>query len=299
MSADGREPPRRLRTARSRAQLRQGRTDWYRINSLADGVDEVYIYDEIGWFGVSAADLIQELRGLTARQLSVRLNTPGGDTFDSIAIGNALRSHPATVDVTVDALAASGGSIIAMAGDTVTMAPGSQMMIHDAWTMDIGNAAVFRELADFLDGQSDNVASIYQSHAGGKVADWRAAMQAETWYSAQEAVDAGLADKVGTVASQTKNDWDLSIFTYAGREKAPAPGRAPAVAALAATIPTEIRDEPEPLTQFDPDAFRNAIRDAATQAVADATPQPAPAPEEPVYTPNADLFREAFEEASR
>ena len=177
MSTDDREPVRRLRTARPRAQLRQGRTDWYRISSLADGVDELFIYDEIGWFGVNAADLVQELRGLTSRQLSVRLNTPGGDTFDSIAIGNALRSHPATVDVTVDALAASGGSIIAMAGDTVTMAPGSQMMIHDAWTMDIGNAAVFRELADFLDGQSDNVASIYQSHAGGKVADWRARMR--------------------------------------------------------------------------------------------------------------------------
>jgi len=277
---------RRLRTARPRAQLRQGRTDWYKISNLADGVDEVYIYDEIGWFGVNAADLVNELRGLTAARLSVRLNTPGGDVFDSIAIMNALRAHAATVDVTVDSLAASGGSIIAMAGDTITMAPGSQMMIHDAHSIAIGNAADLRELADLLDRQSDNVASIYQSHAGGKVADWRELMQAETWYGAQEAVDAGLADAVGTVASQTNNSnsWDLSIFAYAGRDAAPGP-----------PLP---RVEDAPQFAIDPEAIRRAFQDAGRQAIEDARPKPEPAPEPPP-TFDAETFRRALKEAAR
>jgi ATP-dependent protease ClpP protease subunit len=288
--ADPAEATRRVRTARPRAQLRQGRTDWYRITNLADGVDEVYIYDEIGWFGVTAADLIQQLRELTSKRLSVRLNTPGGDAFDSIAIMNALRAHPATVEVTVDSLAASGGSIIAMGGDTVTMAPASQMMIHNASGLVIGNAVDMREMADLLERQDANIASIYQARAGGKLDDWRAAMQAETWYSAQEAVDAGLAETVGTVDSQTQNSWDLSIYAYAGRADAPAPYVPDGPAA----------DEPAAESSgFDLESFRDGIRAAAQQAIADAPPKPAPAPEEPVYTPTADLFREAFEEACR
>jgi len=258
----------RLRTARPRAQLRQGRTDWYRITNLADGVDEVYIYDEIGWFGVTAADLVQELRGLTSARLSVRLNTPGGDAFDSIAILNALRAHPASVEVTVDSLAASGGSIIAMAGDTVTMAPGSQMMIHNASGLVIGNAVDMREMADLLERQDANIASIYQSRAGGKLGDWQTAMKAETWYSAQEAVDAGLADVVGTVASQTtRNDWDLSIYAYAGREQAPPPEPVDHVADF----------------DFDPDAFRQSVRNGTT-----------PAQPEPEFKFDPDVFRQTM-----
>jgi len=95
-------------------------------------------------------------------------------------------------------------------------------MIHDAHGIVIGNATDMTEMADLLDKMSDNIASIYAERAGSTVPRWRDAMRAETWYSAQEAVDAGLADSVKGVG-KTDDTFDLSIFSYAGRDQAPAP----------------------------------------------------------------------------
>lgn len=241
-----------VKTARPLAKLKQGRADWYSLKASvateAGPTAELYIYDEIGYWGVTATDLINELKNITDSAISVRLNTPGGDVFDGIAIMNALKAHPAAVHVTVDSLAASIGSVIAMAGDTIIMAPNSQMMIHNAHGVVIGNANDMREFAALLDKQDANLASIYQARAGGRSDSWRNAMKAETWYSAEEAVDAGLADKVGTFSLQTSNDWDLSIYNYAGREQAPAP---------------QTPDSPEPVFQFDPDLFRATMKEAA------------------------------------
>lgn len=182
--------------------------DWYRIKNSADGeTADLYIYDEImpahmvEWFGggVSAEGLIEQLSEISASTLNVRINSPGGSAFEGIAIYNTLVSHSATINVYVDALAASAASIVAMAGDKITMMVGSQMMIHDAIGVEMGNAAEMRAMADFLDGQSDNIASIYASKAGGDASDWRAIMLAETWMMAQEAVDMKLADEVYSV----------------------------------------------------------------------------------------------------
>lgn len=221
--------PGTLRTARPRAQLRQGRNDWYRISNNA-GTDPavVHIYDEIGYWGVTAADFVRDLAGVRASEIELHLNSPGGEIFDGIAIMNALRSHPATVTTYVDSLAASIASVIAMGGDRVVMAPNSQMMIHEASSIEIGNAADMRKMADLLDLQSDNIASVYAAKAGGDVAEWRARMTAETWYTAEEAVAAGLADEVSSVhsiteANSSRNSWDLSIFRYPNREAAPNP----------------------------------------------------------------------------
>lgn len=223
--------PGTLRTARPRAQLRQGRTDWYRItNSVGGAPAVIYIYDEIGgWWGVTASDFVRDLTAINATEIELHLNSPGGDVFDGIAIMNAIRQHRAQVTVHVDALAASIASVIAMGGDRIVMAPGSQMMIHDGLCLCIGNAADMRETADFLDQQSDNIASIYAARAGGTATEWRARMTAETWYTAEEAVAAGLADEVSSSHSITEANspqdlsWDLSIFNYAGRSEAPNP----------------------------------------------------------------------------
>ncbi|WP_413102224.1 head maturation protease, ClpP-related [Streptomyces sp. Inha503] len=236
--------PGRLRTARPRASLRQGR-DWYRIKNLGNSAAEVVIYDEIGWFGVTAEDFMAELRGLDVGEITLRVNSPGGEIFDGIAIHNLLRSHRAQVTTYVDSLAASIASVIALAGDRVIMQPHSQMMIHDGSGLAIGNAADMREMADLLDRQSNNIAEVYAERAGGTVEDWRQRMLAETWYSAKEAVAAGLADEVAETrqrpdegepnepAPNMAATWDLSIFRYTGRAEAPAPD-APAVANTAA-----------------------------------------------------------------
>ncbi|MFD1547008.1 head maturation protease, ClpP-related [Nonomuraea guangzhouensis] len=217
----------RLKTARPQARTN---ADWYRISNLADGAAEVVIYDEIGWFGVSAGAFLEELKAVTAGEISLRLNSPGGNVFDGVAIMNVLRSHPAKVTTYVDGLAASIASVIAMAGDRIVMQPHSQMMIHNPWAMCIGDAADMRDEAERLDRHSENIASVYAERAGGTVADWRERMASETWYSAEEAVAAGLADEVGQHREQQSepdkavaNAWNLSVFRYAGREHAPAP----------------------------------------------------------------------------
>lgn len=169
---------------------------WYAIRNVTADNAEVSIYDEIGYWGVTASEFVKELGSVQATNLSVRINSPGGDVFDGLAILNSLRAHPAKKTVTVEGLAASAASFIAMAGDTIQMAPQSMMMIHDASGLAIGNAQDMRELADLLDKTSDNIAAVYAQRTGKPQDEWRKAMLAETWYTDQEAVDAGLADSV-------------------------------------------------------------------------------------------------------
>lgn len=168
---------------------------WYRVRNLAD-VTEVYVYDAIGEYGVTAQDFIAELRGIRSPRIDLHLNSPGGQVFDGIAIYNALVNHPAMVTTYVDAVAASAASFIAMAGDEIIMEKNARLMIHDASGLCVGNARDMRELADLLDSLSDTIAEVYADRAGGTVEDWREAMRAETWYPAAEAVSAGLATRI-------------------------------------------------------------------------------------------------------
>jgi ATP-dependent protease ClpP protease subunit len=227
-------PPKMMKTARPIAQLRQGRTDWFRIENLAGGsTASIYVYDEIGYWGVTASDFVAELSELAGvTQIDLHVNSPGGDVFEGLAIMNCLRAHPANVTTYVDGIAASIASVIAMAGDQIVMGPHSQLMIHEGSALCIGNAADMRKTAELLDFQSDNIAGVYAARAGGTVEAWRALMVAETWYTAEEAVKAGLADEVAQrtnepvpagATARMDNSWDLSIYRYAGREHAPAP----------------------------------------------------------------------------
>lgn len=188
--------------------------------------DPVDSYGE--FWGVSAKEFAQALDDLPSNITEIRLhiNSPGGDVFDGVAIVNSLRSHSARVVAVVDGIAASAASFIAAAADETIMAPNSELMIHDAWGLCVGNAAEMTQMAEMLDHISDNIASIYAAKAGGTNEDWRAAMAKESWYSADEAVAAGLADSVSKAEpAEAKNRHDLSIFTYAGRSAAPAPAR--------------------------------------------------------------------------
>jgi ATP-dependent protease ClpP protease subunit len=97
------------------------------------------------------------------------------------------------VNCVIDGLCASAATVVAMAGDTITTAPGSMWMVHDALGQVYGNAADMQSMADLLDKTSQNIADIYAARAGGDAAGWRTTMQAETWYTADEAVAAGLA----------------------------------------------------------------------------------------------------------
>ncbi len=242
--------------ARAEVRAEAGRA-WYEIrNAAAADEAEVLIYDDIGgWFGATADTFVRELASVTAPNLRVRINSPGGSVFEGIAIANAIRLHPANVTVQIDGIAASIASVIAMAGDRIVMMPQSQLMIHDAHGACLGNASDMEEMARLLDLQSENLADVYAARAGGIREEWRARMRAESWYLAQEAVDAGLADEVipaarpGAPAEEEPamaNSWDLSVFRYAGREEAPDPQ--PVAAAPAPTA--ELRGEHGPELTF-------------------------------------------------
>lgn len=216
---------------RARFQPRGDGRPWYTIQAKDDdGPAEVLLYDEIGgWFGLSAEDFAKDLAKVKAKQITLRINSPGGSVFEGLAIYNSLRQHPAKVTTRVEGLAASAASFIAMAGDTVQVCRGSMMMIHDAMGIGVGNAAEMRDLADLLDKASANIADLYAARCGGGVDQWRDAMKAETWYTAREAVEAGLADEMlgdtpdGDDDGAQNRVHDLSVFAHHGRTDAPAP----------------------------------------------------------------------------
>ena len=196
-----------------------------------DGTATLRIYDPVdswgGEWGVSAKEVAAGLDALPESIHSIRLhiNSPGGEVWEGIAITNLLRRHSARVTAIVDGIAASAASFIAASMDELVMAPNSQLMIHDAWGIAIGDAATMRDTAELLDKVSDNIADMYARKAGGDRAEWRAVMQEEAWYNADEAVAAGLADRVEEQAptAEPKAAFDLSVFAYAGRDDAPAP----------------------------------------------------------------------------
>lgn len=196
---------------------------------VGDGSTAVLrLYDPIdswgGEWGVSAKEFTDALDSLgSIEEIRLHINTPGGEVFEAVAILNALRRNDARVVAIVDGIAASAGSFIAAGADETLMGRNSQLMIHDAWGLAIGNAATMRETATLLDHLSDNIADIYAAKAGGSTRVWRDAMLAETWYSADEAVAAGLADRVEGVDAPAKNAFDLSVFQHQGRAEAPEP----------------------------------------------------------------------------
>lgn len=212
---------REYRSARSRERVLGGDRDWFKFQNKTGDVAEVRIYDEIGFFGITAADFLSELDGVSAPSINLHLNSPGGEVFDGLAIYNSLLQHPATVNVIVDSIAASITSVIAMAGDTITMARGSMLMIHEPFTQVIGNASYLRQQAKALDVMGRSIASAYAARAGGDIESWLAVMADETWYEADAAVESGLADKIAGVAS--KATFNLSIFRNAPRPTAEPP----------------------------------------------------------------------------
>lgn len=185
-----------------------------RIRNEGDGPARLDVYDDIGpggWFsdGVTAKDVAGQLAGIRG-PLDVHISSSGGDVFDGLAIADAIRSHPAPVTTYVDGLAASIASVIAQAGEKRVMAPGSMLMIHDAWGFpDDCNEAGLLKMAATLGKVSDNLAQQYADRAGGTPGQWRDAMKQETWYTADEAVAAGLADEVAGKGAQLPQGVDL------------------------------------------------------------------------------------------
>lgn len=186
-------------------------------NATGDGI-EVSIYDVIDpWFGVSAASFKAAIAGAGDAPLTVRINSPGGDVFDGRAIANMIAQHPGPTTCIVDGLAASSASTIAVAAQKTVMADGSMLMVHNAWIMALDNAAGLRQAADVLDKIDRQIAADYARKAKCTLDEALAWMAAETWFPADEAVTAGLADEVLAVPAKMQN-FNLGAFDRAPQD---------------------------------------------------------------------------------
>lgn len=245
---------------------------------------DVYVFGDIGGFcGVDSTSFVNEVASLDVDHIDLHLNTRGGSVFEGVAMANVLRNHRADITVWVDGLAASAGSVIAMAGDEVVMNLGAQMMIHDASASAGGNPAELSRTVRALESISNSLASIYAARAGGVTADWRAAMVEETWYTAEEAVAAGLADRLATAKDRGRatgqhvnpgggglGGWwdragaidrhDLAVFNHAGRQDAPPPAM-PSRKHIKPSAQQPSAHEGEPVSDF-PDEGMAQLRTA-------------------------------------
>jgi ATP-dependent protease ClpP protease subunit len=177
-------------------------TNWLSYQPRASAMEPatIQIFDQIGedWFGgsgVSAKAFSQTLQDVGQGPLVVEINSPGGNVWDGLSIYNMLRGRQAPVTTRVVGIAASIASIIALAGDTVEMAEASLFMIHDPSGMVAGTSEDMRKMADALDQHAEVLASIYAKATGKPTSQIRAAMKAETWFTAQEAIQFGLAQR--------------------------------------------------------------------------------------------------------
>lgn len=160
---------------------------------------EISIFDEIGVWGVTAKNFIDELGTITAKDITLSINSPGGSVFDAIAIYNALRAKDAKVTVRVLGVAASAASLIAMAGDKIIMPENTYMMIHNPIGGCFGNAEDMRELADVLDKIGESIVATYVARTGKTTEEVKALLAEDTWFTAAEAVEMGFADETEAV----------------------------------------------------------------------------------------------------
>lgn len=292
-------------------------------------MNELMLYGTVG-VEITAADVVAKL-GEVEGDAVVRVNSYGGDAFEGVAVMNALRSHSGQVTVVVDGVAASSASLIAVGGaDRLVMRPGSELMVHDAWTFADGNPAELEKLAADLERTSQSMAEVYAAKSGGDVEQWRDMMRVETWFSAQEAVDAGLADAVEDGRVQAEPVLVASgrgpRFAYAGRSHAPKPeilkeengvtlmhevakrlglvatdvDEETVLAALEETLAEQAEPETEAEAEAEPEAVEATAETVADENASAEEEEPAEFAEEPAEDSDAPetvtLPREVFDE---
>jgi len=220
--------------------------------------NRLVVYDVIvasdsdaAWLGgISAEAFARELRAM-AGDVELRINSPGGDVFAARAMAQAMREHQGKITAYVDGVAASAASLLAVSASETVMAPGSMMMIHEAWTMALGNKGDFLATAALLEKIDASIVETYQAKAGGEPAQWAAQMVAETWYTAAEAVQAGLADRVAEdkpAAAQAA--WDLGVYDNAPAGQVQAQAQAPEPAPEPAPVLEPVQAEADPQTEI-------------------------------------------------
>lgn len=195
-------------------------TKGYEIKSQGKEA-EILIFEEIGagfFGGISAKQFAEDLKALGDVDLiNVRINSPGGQVFDAHAIFNTLLRHKARVEVDIDGMALSAAAVVAMAGDEVRMAENAMFMIHDPWILTMGSAPELREVADTLDKIRSTIVASFAGRRGLDAEHVSELMAAETWMTAQEALDEGFIDSM-TESQRVAAHFDPARFPYMKKE---------------------------------------------------------------------------------
>jgi len=176
---------------------------WYNIKAEADET-EILVYDVIGWPYVEAADFVRDLQAVNTGKIVVRINSPGGDIMDGLAIYNALRQHKSEVTTRIEGWAASIASIIALAGDKREIANTGYFMIHNPWLVARGDYRTMSQAQDLLGKVTDTLARTYAEHGSLGIRAVKTAMDEETWYTADEVIAAGFADSITGIAAKAQ-----------------------------------------------------------------------------------------------
>ncbi len=212
--------------------------NWYSIqNKASGGAANISIHDEIGLWGVSAKQFIDEVQSLgDVSEITLSIHSPGGDVLDGVAIYNALASHPATITARVDGFAGSMASVILMAADHIEMPENAFLMIHNPWSGVIGDAQEMRDTAETLEKIQGQILTAYEKRTGQSREEIQGLMDHTTYLSAAEALEMGFADEITKAfkAAALERSW-----------KAKMPQNFPEGLVFGTTKP-EIESNPEP-----------------------------------------------------
>lgn len=180
----------------------------------ADDVSHVYMYDAIGgYWGIDPQAFVNQLNDIEAKEIVLHINSPGGDVFDARAIATAIKQHKAVITAQIDGLCASAATYISAACDSVAMADGGFYMIHEGWTLAMGNKKDLGKTIQLLEKVDDSILNDYQKKTGldrDQLSNW---MAEETWFSASEAKEHGFIDAILEDESvENKTKWNLSAY---------------------------------------------------------------------------------------
>ena len=257
----------------------------------------LYLYDEIGFWGIDAKQFVDDLNGIDADTIHLRINSPGGDVFAAKAMQTALKQHKAKIITHVDGLAASAASVVAMAGDEIEMVDGGFLMIHkalsffdvlgyfndDALTDLVGEMEKEKVLLGKVD---DSIAADYAKRTGQKTDDIKNKMMDETWFTAKEALEYGMIDRVYD-GEPVENKYDLSIY-----DKAPDGLRREHAEPTKREIEKALRDVG--CSHKAAKAMIAGVKEDGTQR--DADPEPVAQPQRDVEPPKVEKKKSKVEE---
>jgi len=191
---------------------------WYNIQNKADKTADIYIFDEIGTYGVTAQEFITDIKDLKDMPINLRINSLGGDVFDGMAMYNVIKRREAKTTVYIEGIAASIATIIALGADEVVMAENSLFMIHNAWGGTMGEAKDMRKSADTLDKISNELTDIYRKKTGLSYDALAEMMDEETWLNADEAYELGFIDTISD-SIKVAAKYDVSKFKNITQEE--------------------------------------------------------------------------------